>query len=100
MKSLLKQNRYNSLNTWKSDQIYHAGDQVYYNGVAYTAKWWTKGTLQIQVMFGKQQVEISKSGMLKKPIMAEIKLRITEKHTKRNGGYEARSLTVHQFGHY
>lgn len=31
------------LNTWKSDQIYHAGDQVYYNGVAYTAKWWTKG---------------------------------------------------------
>ncbi|KAF3478835.1 hypothetical protein OK15_02930, partial [Listeria monocytogenes] len=31
---------------------------------------------------------------------AEIKLRITEKHTKRNGGYEVRSLIVHPFGHY
>ncbi|EGO6308704.1 lytic polysaccharide monooxygenase [Listeria monocytogenes] len=31
------------MNTWKSDQIYYAGDQIYYKGVLYTAKWWTKG---------------------------------------------------------
>ncbi|MBC2010795.1 lytic polysaccharide monooxygenase [Listeria welshimeri] len=29
-------------NTWKPDQIYNAGDQVVYNGIAYTAQWWTK----------------------------------------------------------
>ncbi|EIR7349939.1 TPA: lytic polysaccharide monooxygenase [Listeria innocua] len=31
------------MNTWKADRIYNAGDQIYYNGIAYTAKWWTKG---------------------------------------------------------
>ncbi|MBC2184174.1 chitin-binding protein [Listeria sp. FSL L7-0233] len=31
------------MNTWKADQIYLAGDQIYYKGVPYTAKWWTKG---------------------------------------------------------
>ncbi|MDT0001619.1 lytic polysaccharide monooxygenase [Listeria cossartiae subsp. cayugensis] len=31
------------MNTWKADQIYLAGDQIYYKGVPYTAKWWIKG---------------------------------------------------------
>ncbi|HAB7638141.1 TPA_asm: chitin-binding protein [Listeria monocytogenes] len=31
------------MNTWKADQIYLAGDQIYYKGVPYKAKWWTKG---------------------------------------------------------
>ncbi|PZG36971.1 chitin-binding protein [Listeria ivanovii] len=30
-------------NTWKVDRIYNAGDQIMYNGIAYTAQWWTKG---------------------------------------------------------
>ncbi|HAB0009380.1 TPA_asm: chitin-binding protein [Listeria monocytogenes] len=30
-------------NTWKSEQIYTAGNQVVYKGITYTAQWWTKG---------------------------------------------------------
>ncbi|MFA0414425.1 glycosyl hydrolase family 18 protein [Vibrio renipiscarius] len=30
-------------NTWNKDQVYVGGDIVIYNGVEYTAKWWTKG---------------------------------------------------------
>ncbi|MGL4521122.1 MAG: carbohydrate-binding protein, partial [Bacilli bacterium] len=29
--------------TWKKDATYLAGDTVTYNGVTYTAKWWSKG---------------------------------------------------------
>ncbi|MDR1568568.1 MAG: DUF5011 domain-containing protein [Streptococcaceae bacterium] len=30
-------------NEWNADTIYLGGDTVIYNGVEYTAKWWTKG---------------------------------------------------------
>ncbi|MDD1792350.1 glycosyl hydrolase family 18 protein [Enterovibrio sp. ZSDZ42] len=29
--------------SWDKDTIYNTGDKVTYNGVEYTAKWWTKG---------------------------------------------------------
>lgn len=29
--------------TWKSNQVYVNGDTVVYNGIEYTAKWWTRG---------------------------------------------------------
>ncbi|MGO2421309.1 MAG: lytic polysaccharide monooxygenase [Vibrio casei] len=29
--------------TWKSDVAYNLGDTVVFSGIAYTAKWWTKG---------------------------------------------------------
>ncbi|AXY00959.1 chitinase [Vibrio alfacsensis] len=29
--------------TWNKDQVYLGGDKVTYNGVEYTAKWWTQG---------------------------------------------------------
>ncbi|WP_028865239.1 glycosyl hydrolase family 18 protein, partial [Psychromonas aquimarina] len=29
--------------TWDADSIYNTGDTVIYNGVTYTAKWWTQG---------------------------------------------------------
>lgn len=29
--------------TWNSNQVYVGGDTVVYNGVEYTAKWWTRG---------------------------------------------------------
>ncbi|MEC6907104.1 glycosyl hydrolase family 18 protein [Photobacterium piscicola] len=29
--------------TWNADTIYNSGDTVVYNGVTYTAQWWTKG---------------------------------------------------------
>lgn len=31
--------------TWDSETIYTEGDQVIYNGITYTAKWWTKGDI-------------------------------------------------------
>lgn len=30
-------------NTWDPNKVYHAGDTVVFDGVTYTAKWWTKG---------------------------------------------------------
>lgn len=29
--------------TWRSDQVYTAGDLVIYNGIQYRAKWWVRG---------------------------------------------------------
>jgi chitodextrinase len=29
---------------WDIDSVYHGGDQATYNGIVYTAKWWTKGS--------------------------------------------------------
>ncbi|SKA00963.1 glycosyl hydrolase family 18 protein [Photobacterium toruni] len=29
--------------TWNADSIYNSGDTVVYNGITYTAQWWTKG---------------------------------------------------------
>ncbi|CCQ12803.1 Chitinase [Pseudoalteromonas luteoviolacea B = ATCC 29581] len=29
--------------TWNKDTVYNAGNKVFYNGVEYKAKWWTKG---------------------------------------------------------
>lgn len=29
--------------TWNKDSVYNTGDTVVYNGVEYTAKWWTQG---------------------------------------------------------
>lgn len=33
----------NQLSTWKNDEIYTAGNKVYYNDLEYEAKWWTRG---------------------------------------------------------
>ncbi|MCY9804804.1 glycosyl hydrolase family 18 protein [Vibrio scophthalmi] len=39
----VKGNEDPSGNTWNKDQVYVGGDTVIYNGVTYTAKWWTQG---------------------------------------------------------
>ncbi|WP_418113208.1 glycosyl hydrolase family 18 protein [Vibrio scophthalmi] len=39
----VKGNEDPSGNTWHKDQVYVGGDTVIYNGVTYTAKWWTQG---------------------------------------------------------
>lgn len=31
--------------TWDKDKVYLQGDKVIYNGIEYTAKWWTKGDI-------------------------------------------------------
>ncbi|GGC96670.1 lytic polysaccharide monooxygenase [Enterococcus wangshanyuanii] len=33
----------NQQTTWEADKIYNAGDKVFYEGLEYEAKWWTKG---------------------------------------------------------
>lgn len=40
----IKTNEQNVIqDTWRSDQIYTAGDLVIYNGIQYRAKWWVRG---------------------------------------------------------
>lgn len=39
----VKGNEDPSGNIWNKDQVYVSGDSVIYNGVEYTAKWWTQG---------------------------------------------------------
>ncbi len=39
----VKGNEDPSGNTWSKDQVYVGGETVIYNGVEYTAKWWTQG---------------------------------------------------------
>ncbi len=31
------------MTTWEINTVYYGGDQVNYNNVLYTTKWWTKG---------------------------------------------------------
>jgi len=41
---IIKTNEQNVIqDTWRSDQIYTAGDLVIYNGIQYRAKWWVRG---------------------------------------------------------